>query len=593
VKRWGTPLAALAIFVLNLWLTAPLFMPGEMPFRGSIEGGYAGMARFLSEHPNPWGWNPLWYCGQPTQFMYVPALPYFSAMWIRLLPHVSADFIYRFIVSSIACLGPVTMFLFALSFTGSRLWSLLGAVAYSLISPSYALFPAVEKDRGLVQLPWRIQVLAKYGEGPHNVALTLLPLTLLAVWRACTKHSYSKVLAAALLLAAIPLTNWVGALGLGISCALLLLAGWGEPEFRARRAIGAAALGYLLACFWLTPSFIRTIAFNWPTDSFAYHLGGKQVWLLGGVAAGALVIRLLFHWLAVPFYLRFVTLGAFVFGFIATVYYVWGLDTLPESRRYAIEFELFLAVAIVEVLRLAMRSANSTVRLCAMGSAGVMLLVGAPQLWTEATQGWRRWEPTPVESTVEYRLAQWIAEHPPEGRVFASGGLRFRLNSWFDIAQVGGPFETGLRNRVPVDLAYRIRAGSEDPVPMLEALGAEYVVVHGRRSREYYRDFLRPDRLRGRVPAVYHIEDDTIYRLPMFNVKVNADPGWRATQDGRPVEITTDRLGFIQLPPSSTGRIELHYRGTTEQRLMGAVSGVAWILALGGWGWAKAHPPVA
>jgi len=51
---------------------------------------------------------------------------------------------------------------------------------------------------------------------------------------------------------------------------------------------------------------------------------------------------------------------------------------------------------------------------------------------------------------VEYRLAEWIAQHPPEGRVFASGGLRFRLNSWFDIPQVGGGFETGLQNRFPV-----------------------------------------------------------------------------------------------------------------------------------------------
>ena len=63
---------ALAIFLLNVWLNAPLFMTGELPFRGSIEGGYVGMARFISAHPNPWGWNPFPYCGLPTEFMYVP-----------------------------------------------------------------------------------------------------------------------------------------------------------------------------------------------------------------------------------------------------------------------------------------------------------------------------------------------------------------------------------------------------------------------------------------------------------------------------------------------------------------------------------------
>ena len=54
-----------------------------------LRGGYVGMARFISQHPNPWGWNPLPYCGLPTQFMYVPNLPYLSALFIRLLPQAS------------------------------------------------------------------------------------------------------------------------------------------------------------------------------------------------------------------------------------------------------------------------------------------------------------------------------------------------------------------------------------------------------------------------------------------------------------------------------------------------------------------------
>ena len=173
---------------------------------------------------------------------------------------------------------------------------------------------------------------------------------------------------------------------------------------------------------------------------------------------------------------------------------------------------------------------------------------------------------------------------------------------------MGGGFETGLRNRVPVDLAYRIRAGSDADETLLElkALGAEYVVVHGPKSREYYRDFLRPERLAS-LPVAYHLEDDTIYALParplahlvnpeelpdadvrehpqalaryvaaiedpsrpalrarwvgasaldvsgpvpagkVVAVQVNADPGWRATQDGREIAIAQDRLGFMVL----------------------------------------------
>src|ERR1043165_7106391 len=163
-KRYWTPIAVAAIFAANLWLNAPLFMPGDLPFPGSIERGYVGMARFVSEHPNPWGWNPFPYCGLPTQFMYVPALPYFAGLWMRLLPHASPDTVYRIIVGLAACLGPGTLFWLPIHFVPGRRWPFLAAMAYSFLSPSYWLFPAVETDRGIAQLPWRIQVLAKYGE---------------------------------------------------------------------------------------------------------------------------------------------------------------------------------------------------------------------------------------------------------------------------------------------------------------------------------------------------------------------------------------------------------------------------------------------
>src|SRR5438132_6047731 len=43
--------------------------------------------------------------------------------------------------------------------------------------PRSTLFPYTTLFRS-----WRIQVLAKYGEGPHNTGLTLLPLALMALW---------------------------------------------------------------------------------------------------------------------------------------------------------------------------------------------------------------------------------------------------------------------------------------------------------------------------------------------------------------------------------------------------------------------------
>jgi hypothetical protein len=637
-------------------LNLPLFVPGDLPFPGSIERGYVGMARFVSQHPNPWGWNPLPYCGLPTQFMYVPALPYFAGMWMRLLPNASPDTVYRIIVSLATCLGPVTLFLLALHFTGSRRWAVLTAMAYSFLSPSYALFPAVETDRGIVQLPWRVQVLAKYGEGPHNTVLTLLPVALLLLWLAIRNgpvpgRGYPRILAAAIVLAAIPLINWVGAMGVALSCSLLLLAALGESEVKYWRAAAAIGLAYLLACFWLTPSFVKTIFGNWPVDSFAYKLGGTQAWLLAGMVGGALAIRAAFRLLRGSFYFCLVTMGAFVFGWIATAWYVFGVDTIPESRRYAIEFELFLALALAETARMALRSKNDTVRLCVYGTGAVILLVGAPQLASYVSQGWKVWWPSPAQTTLEYRVGKLLEDRHPQGRVFVSGGVRFRLNSWFDLQQVGGAFETGLTNRVPVELAYRIRTEStpaDDVLMYLKAVGSEYVAVHGEKSKEYYRDFRRPDRL-GSLPVIYREGDDMIFEMPsrplahlvnaqelahqdvlihpsgisryvaaiedqlrpilkvewpdvsrlivtgpvrsgeLVAVQVNAADGWEATQDGKPVEWTADRLGFmvIHAAPAADTRIELRFDGTMEQRLMAGLSAIVWGVAIGAWLWVR------
>ena len=177
-------LLALILFALNVALTYPLFLPGDTPYRDSIEGGYAGMARFVNSHPSPWGWNPLQYCGLPTQFLYVPGLLY--AVW--LLPG-DPVYTYKLLTATLACLGPVTLYFCFLYFTGSRLWAFVTAIGYTFYSPVYGLIQAADKDRGLTYLPWRLHVYAKYGEGPHNAGLTLMPLAWIAAWRTATHRT--------------------------------------------------------------------------------------------------------------------------------------------------------------------------------------------------------------------------------------------------------------------------------------------------------------------------------------------------------------------------------------------------------------------
>jgi hypothetical protein len=224
------------------------------------------------------------------------------------------------------------------------------------------------------------------------------------------------------------------------------------------------------------------------------------------------------------------------------------------------------------------------------------------------------------------------------------------MNSWFDVPQVGGGFETGLQNRVPWDLSYRVRTARDlqpgretaDTLLMLKAMDTEYVVIHGAKSREYYRDFLRPERITAALPPVYREEDDTIYALPphplahlvneselpgkdaaehpqvlepyiaaledaarpvlrtvwrdsgtleidgpiaagrLVAVRVNADPGWHAAQEGREIPVEQDNLGFLLLRPAAGAatHIEMQYRAPAEPRIMAAICVLSWTAAL-------------
>jgi hypothetical protein len=518
----------LAIFALNVWLNVPLFQRGEMPYRDSIEGGYASIAHFVSDYPNPWGWNPTAYCGLPTQFTYLPGLPYLAVALVRLWNGITPVYAHRLITGTAACLVPVTTFLFVFHFTRRRWWALTVAVAYTLFCPTYGLIHAIFTDKGLFYLPWRLQVLVKYGEGPHTAGLMLMPLALMAAWKAATEPKFMRIFVAALLLAAIALSNWLAAFATAIACALLLLTGAGvrkERGFRAWPVMASAGLGYLLACFWLTPIFVRTTLFNWPVDSFNYKLAEQQWISLACLAGAAVILRLLFLKMPGEIYLCFATLCALVFGWIVIGHYWFKVSTIPESRRYAVEFVLFLLLALAEWFRLGLGSCNRVVNACVVLPALIMLYQGKDQVRNYLSDTQTKWKTIPQEQTIEYKVAEWLSRQRPEGRVFATGGLRFRMNAWFHLPQTGGTFESGLRSRMPVEFATDIRTGVGSPpeqqgrnaVLQLRAQSVEYVVVHGPGSSEHWKDVKNYRKFEGLLPRVFADGDDEIFRVPFHS----------------------------------------------------------------------------
>src|SRR5262249_37831185 len=147
-----------------------------------------------------------------------------------------------------------------------------------------------------------------------------------------------------------------------------------------------------------------------------------QILLLAGVPT----VTLLAHFLLVrgfpdEHYLRFAALTFAVFAWIALWFYSTGNDTIPESRRYAVEVQLFLVILVVEIFSLAMRS---RLRLGAMAAVVAILLAGSAQPWSYCTQGFADRSPAPTASAIEYQVARKLGELHPKGRIFASGGLR-------------------------------------------------------------------------------------------------------------------------------------------------------------------------
>ncbi len=608
---WAKPVArtifcAAVILLINLTLNAFLFFPGAQPYRDSVDAGYASSARFIAEFPNPWGWNPTQYGGLPTQFAYLPSLNYLAALLVWMLPGNDTAYVYRVVTSALACFGPVTVFLMVLYFGRHRGWAFATAMAYTLFSPSYYFFWQLFEDRGYAQLPWRLHVLLKYGERPHNAGLTLLPLAIVALWQAATRRGFRRILLAAALLAVIALTNWVAAMALAWCYLAMTVSGFGTRSvsgFRTPRIFACAGLAYLLASFWLTPSFISITALNWPKDAFEYKLGSQQILLLAGLLGGLLLLRLVFLRVPQHAYVCFLVTSFFGFAYVAVNYYRYRTSVLPESRRYLLEAEMFLFVLLFEILRRAMRHHSRLLRGVSIGLLCFSVSLGLKQAFHYASQPLAALRPIQDEWTPEWRVAQYLDQRRPAGRVFVSGGTRYSLNSWFSVPQLGGTFETGLRNRLPLDVIYQVRTGlgltpgaeGRDSLLLLKPMGVEYVVVHGPESKEYYRDYNFPAQFEGVAERVYHRDGDSIYRLPFRSYAhlVRREELPDVVPVGLQYEAMTRYVRAMEDP--SRPWLTARWRGASEMHIEGKVPDgmLAWVQVSHDPGWTASQDGVA
>ena len=504
-------------------MVAPLFVAERIRYNISIEGAFIGLARFLSRHPDPFGWYPYWYGGTPVQFTYTPGLHYLNAALIRLLPWLSPGQVFHTEGAAAYSLSAVTAAYLAYFFTRRAWWAFGAGMLASLWIPIIWLVRELRFNSGDFRAPFRLLLLGREGEAPHLTSVMLLPLAACALWSVAESPGFARIFRAALLMAAVVLINWLGAFSLAVVFAFVLLIALWQPEWRsgrmpALRLFAAAGLACLFAAFWITPSFVRTIAINSQRVNGSFEYRPQMVLLAAGAIAGLGCIGwlLLRRWQQ-P-YLCFLALSSFFFGYLVLSYYWFGASMIPQPFRYIPEFELLFTLLLCELLRLAHEHAAGN-RRCLVIAAIVALAIFAVWQGRRYLRGsYRMLRAAQTSEWVEYKLDRWLGEHArPEDRAFLSGSEGMSLNGWFDVSQAKGWFDPGVRHWPVLDLSYQITSGNDGrlAVDLLRVLGARYVVVTPPASSVAYHDYLFAAKFEGLLPAVFRLPGgETIYEVP-------------------------------------------------------------------------------
>jgi hypothetical protein len=514
--RARTSLACLGLFGLNAAIVWPLFGVEYLDDFQSVEGIFITFGRFLLDYWPHASWFPWFDAGMPFENTYLPLVSWLVA-GVALLARCSPAHAFHFLTALFYSLGPVFLFLFARKLSGREMPAFLAALGWSLLSPS-SVVPELLTDMGTAWGSRRLMNIVAYGETPHNVAVSLLPLALLLIARALDRAGPRRFALAVLAVAAVMLSNTFGIVVVAIS-ALLLVAVRGDLCWKlAVRAGAILACAYLLICRFLPPSLMRLIATNAQSIGGDYRFTWKA--RLIGAAFAAVLAAL---WVVTRRWsdaaLRFSLLFAVCFTLIPVLYYWQGISFLPQPNRYQVEMDL--AVCLLAAFALD-RVLQRLPRKVAIASAALGIVALA---WvTTKNYEFARTliHSVEISRTVAFREARWMGTHLPGERVLVAGENEYWFNLFADNPQLSAGHDPSAPNwneRVAVYIIYSgDNAGDRDgPISVfwLKAFGVGAVTVAGPGSRDHYHAIVHPRKFDGLLPLVWRENDDSIYRVPL------------------------------------------------------------------------------
>ncbi len=362
----------------------------------------------------------------------------------------------------------------------------------------------------------RLTNIVFYGESPHNVALSLLPLSLLLTARFLDAPTIRRLVAAVAGTGAVILTNAFGVVVVSI-CFVILCAARGKYYGKALLGVsGIILLAYLAICRALPPSLIRLMETNSQSSGgdfrFTYWTPLLGVVFLASLSALWAVLRSRCSPIV-----QFAALFSACFGGI-TWLGIQGINVLPQPLRYHIEMEAglcLLAAFLLEPLaRRLPRKAEIAVTLAcllALGWAAVKDYRFARKLI----------RPADIARSLAYREARWIADNLPGQRVLMATEGQWLLNLFADNPQMSGGHEPSAPNWTQQVAIYTIlsgaNAGQQDAaisILWLKAFGCGAVVVPGVDSKDYFHAVADPKKFDGRLPLLWREAGESIYRVP-------------------------------------------------------------------------------
>jgi hypothetical protein len=515
--RWHatrTVLICLALFVLNAVICWPLFGVEYLDAFQSNEGTYITFADFLRRYWPHVGWFPWFDAGMPFEDTYLPLVGFLAAVG-SLVGRCSPAHAFHFVLAITYSLAPVFLFLFAQGISGRMAPSVWAALLWSLLSPA-ALFPRLWTDTGMHWGMRRLKNIVFYGESPHSVALSLLPLSLWLTARFLDRPTARRLAAAVVAAVAVMLTNAFGIVVVAVSSLILFAA---RGKYRGKDLLwllGILSISYLAICRALPPSLIRLMEANsqWSGGDFRF-----TYWT--PILGASFLVFLIALWAVLRRFssmVQFAALFSACFGGITWLGF-YGANILPQPNRYHIEMEAglcLLAAFIFEPLA----------RRLPRGAALALGLVCTLALGWAAVKDYRvareLIRPADIAHSLPYREARWIAENLPGQRVLVATEGQWLFNLFADNPQMSGGHEPSAPNFIQSVAVYTISSGAnagEQDAPIsilwLKAFGCGAIVVPGANSKDYFHAVANPTKFDGRLPLLWREEGDSIYGVPL------------------------------------------------------------------------------